>query len=255
MLYSNNDGVTWAGFNNYPFQVRCNCLQWNGQVFLAGGYAGTLSYAYTPVPSNPWYSVSSTAFTGNSQCTALNWNGSYWLAGGVNAATGYGILQRATNFNGFTTVTGLTLDYSYSSIIWNGRMWLIGASGANGTTGMKYSYDVNGATWTNITIAQPRTIMWDGNMWYAVGGTANANNIIRSVNGINWEIVYTGFSSYCSGIAHNKLRRPNRLFIADGTDTASVTVVGGTLTTSDVEFVDNGEYHQGGYDNFSVRIN
>ena len=258
MVYSTDDGVSWSNCTS-PFYTKCTCLDWNGQVFMAGGQtlspgSGTNSLYYNLNATGTWTATTNSFQVGGSAVvSAVKWNGSYWLAAGNNNA-GTALLQYAYLYTGtFTTISGVTCT-DYSTIAWNGQQWLIGETNTDAVSGILYSY--NGQTWTKVTAEKPRNIMWDGTQWFAVGGTAAANNIRTSMNGIDWEIVYTGFSSYCSAIAHNNLRRPNRMVIPGGGNTAAISFSGGgsSLTTSDLEIVDNGGYYNGGYSNFLVRI-
>ena len=84
--------------------------------------------------------------------------------------------------------------------------------------------------------------------------------MIVSFDGISWEVVAAfgggGATTGVRSLISNNLRRRNRMLIAAGSDTPTTTFgnTGSSITTSDLEIVDTQNYFQGGYKNFSIRI-
>ena len=251
MAYSDNGGLTWTGLGFSTFYFWCNTIAFDGSTWVCGGQSGNqvpsvsnpLYYGYTGLET-PMYTT--TNGFGSGEVTEVIWNGSYWLA------VGQALLQVAkASFTSWTTVSTPT-TYVNKSICWNGEMYVMGAYTGVQTGGM-YSYD--GTNWvvfpTNSSInisTGLSSVIWDGRKFL---GTSDAGVVI-SYNGVNWELgVATGVGA-CLG--SNNFRRPNTMLVGTASPNAVVTVVGTTLTTSDLEIVESQWYNQGGYSNFSVRI-
>ena len=213
-LYS-YDGESW-NYNptTFAFAEKCNTLEWNGFVWVAGGgYYNQDNSPYTLAYSHDginWSPVTNFTFTGS--CNSISWNGTMWLAGG------------SSNSEYQTENGNVHLAYSYDGVNWkgvnyapftdscqvvanNGTIWV-----AYETQRMYYSYD--GINW-NSTICNNcesdtpiNCIAWNGIIWVA-GGTPllpNESNILSySFDGITWNGVTTQtiFSNFVSSIGWN----------------------------------------------------
>lgn len=251
MAYSDDGGLTWTGLGFTTFYFFCNSIAFDGSTWVAGGQSGastpsianSLYYGYTGIEV-PMYATSN-GF-GSTAVNSVIWNGSYWLA------CGGAILQVArASFTSWTTWGSFGTNYINRCLCWNGEMFVMGSY--NGVqTGGWYSY--NGYNWTafpanaSVSLTTGLTsIIWDGGKFIA---TAD-NGVYLSYNGIDWDISVAGVG-YC--LATNNFKRPNRMLVSAGSPNAVITVVGGTLTTSDLEIVESQFYTNSGFSNFSVRI-
>jgi hypothetical protein len=225
-------------------------IAFDGSTWVAGGQSGNqvpsvsnpLYYGYTGIET-PMYQT--TNGFGAGAVSSVIWNGSYWLA------CGGALLQVAKqSFTTWSTVS-TPLTYVNRCLCWNGEMYIMGAYTGSQTGGF-YSYD--GFTWVafpsgGVTLSEGLfAVIWDGRKFIA---SLNGFNVI-SYNGVNWELSVTTGTGGCVGT--NNFKRPNRLLVGTSSPDAAVTIVGGTLTTSDLEIVESQWYNQGGYANFSVRI-
>ena len=269
--------MTWTNLFGYAgiapnydggsgFYSTCLSLEWNGEFFMAGGdqlYGQPVIFYY--FDTTLWrYAVVPNGFTnGTGVVAAIKWNGTYWIAAGIgNTANGNGLLQLAYQgpVVGFT-VSVNNFNGSYKGLAWNGRLWVSAA-----TNGFIYSY--NGTTWTvvdpNSASSPPLCVTWDGVRF--IGGTGGfpgsgaGGNVFVSFDGLSWEGVASygafGVAIGVRSLISNNLRRRNRMLIAAGSDTPTTTFgnTGSSITTSDLEIVDTQNYFQGGYKNFSIRI-
>ena len=183
---------------------------WNGTMWIAGrGTANNTSNACYSFDGLNWSNLGIAC--GGGPIVSLGWNGRYWIAGSSNCIS--------LSSNGFTWTSNNTAPISamqhITDIKWDGIKWVaVGQSNVN-SQGIIYSY--NGLNWfsgsgtsfsgiTGNTIvfvngvpgiqSGARKAIWTGNVWYAVGGTSNANSSNASIeysrNGINWSNVTSG---------------------------------------------------------------
>jgi hypothetical protein len=157
ILYS-YDGINWAQVSGSIgiFNQSCNTIEWNGTIWLAGGYGdvspiNSLAYSYDGFN---WTGLGNSVI--GDYCTSLKWNGQLFVAttfGNTFSATGSII----TSPDGFTWTSrgfyfgllGETVPPNRADGLgWNGRKWLVSGYGPKNKT-MVSSRD--GITWTTVT--------------------------------------------------------------------------------------------------------
>lgn len=143
-----------------------------------------------------WTGLGKTIFS--SVGTAVAYNGSRWVA------CGRGTNSIAYSDNGIDWVgCGNSILWEGREIAWNGTVWVVVGSAANEFEIAAYSY--NGADWnavTNEVINTPYSVFWDGNR-FLMGAWAGANDILSSIDGINWDVYSSGILGYWLKLAYN----------------------------------------------------
>jgi hypothetical protein len=214
MVYS-YDGIIWSPISsgNAIFTVKCNCILYNGILWVAGGGNGANNMAYSSDGLNWTVSTSGSAiFT--THCYTIAWNGSIWVAGGFGTSS---IAYSSDGINWTSSASGNSLLTYCLAVIWSGTKWIAGGLSANrlitsddgiswsasssgnsvfttqclslatsgsmivaggsGTNTLAYSYD--GITWTGSTSgntifsSEVRAIAWSGSLWVAGSNTAS----------------------------------------------------------------------------------
>ncbi len=204
LVYS-SDGITWNGLGTLIFSTSCNCVLWNGSMWVAGGEANnTLAYSYNGLN----WEVCVSPFT--SSCNGLGWNGSMWVAVGSGSTT------IAYSYDGIHWIAATTPVFTTSAnaVVWNGSYWVAVGSG-NATI----ATSEDGLIWTTSTSSgfsiQGNGIVWTGTNWIAVGDDASdANTIQYSQDGSNWTSSGTNVFSTGYSVAWN-----GQIVVAGGTGT------------------------------------
>lgn len=154
-----------------------------------------------------------------------------------SGATGSYTMSIANAVANSTVISGFggNFAYSYDAITWNqirlsifdicysigfnGNMWIaVGQRVSPSSNTIAYSY--NGINWTSLTVSgsifttSGRKIVWNGELWVAVGSHSTAsNNIIYSYDGLNW----TGVSTTIFGGTAYDICWSGTRFVAVGT--------------------------------------
>ena len=131
------------------FTNSCNCLAWNGTIWLAGGYGtSSVKLAYSS-DGITWTESTSGSNLFSAIPTSFAWNGTYWI--GVSGDSGVpgtvGVV--GLSVDGITWIKSISgsalFPTGVSNIIWNDSIWI--ASDNNNIIG--YSHD--GITWVENT--------------------------------------------------------------------------------------------------------
>ena len=161
MAYSYN-GCDWIGLGKSIFNNECRCFEFNGDIYVAGGFYN-FAFAYSYEGIN-WIGITnsiSSIFTIG--CLSIAWNGSIFCAvGDNNLSSPY--FTTATSYNGITWTGGNTtlLNVGYS-ICWNGNKYV--------AVGNKIIYSYDGFNWSLATgdtgtTYNKNTVIWDGNYFF-----------------------------------------------------------------------------------------
>jgi len=208
------DGINWTGAGN-SVMSSCNCVAWNGSIWLVGGNAGPV--IIFSVNGINWFPANSVTM---SYVSSIAWNGSIWVAvGNGNNTISYS--YDGINWTASNNSLGIFSNCG-NGIAWNGSIWVAVGSGTN-----SIAYSSDGINWTgsnnSTTIFSNASnagngIAWNGSIWVAVG--FGSNSIAYSSDGKNWtgsNNSTTIFSSYGSGIAWN-----GSIWVAVGGGTNSI---------------------------------
>jgi hypothetical protein len=256
-FFSGGDSVTWNGEywlvsgrpldslnSKYTIIRSSDGLTWTGVTRINRSYSAVYSRLnLPPIWLVPGYgdiarSIDGINFT-NYALTALNnevngfgYDGKVWLAVG-----------RGTNDTIASSVDGITWvgrgkvanTTSIESIVWNGTLWVLnGENSASSTAILATSPD--GIFWTPRTIfwQYPRSILWDGQKWFATGykGTGTAVGAV-SYDGIIWSPINIPLNVSVNDIAFS-----GSLYVAVGqgdvnnvaTSTDGITWIGRGMT-------------------------
>ena len=156
MFYS-TDGINWnvntfSDSNNYLKGVNCNTICWNGNIWLAGVYAGLNNNIIQNAHSGILYST----------------DGMTW--------TGY-------DFLGYSGPTVKVFTDQINKITWNGSLFV---AVGNSSDSNNIAYSIDGTSWNYAnapTFSNPGTsVTWDGKTWIA----SCEGTIVHSSDGINW---------------------------------------------------------------------
>ena len=172
-----------------PFNTTCECVYYNGSIFLATG-SGTNTIA-TSVDGISWVPrgtpIGTTIFS-------VVWNGSLWLAGGNPTSTPLSS-NLATSPDGITWTRIVNNYYNIISGVQSKGAWgstlslaVFGGTASSST----YYTSSDGSIWTRRS--GPTyfwAVAWNG--FYFIATTTNTT-IYRSTDGLNWT-VYTVFPS------------------------------------------------------------
>jgi hypothetical protein len=216
MVYS-ADGINYKSLGNTIFSTSCNCVEWNGLLWVAGGQGtNTLAYSYNGLN---WFGLGTTVFT--SACYNVSWNNSVWLASGAGGNT----LATSTDGRNWTGQGTTVFDVSGLISEWNGTVWMVGGRGSINT--LAYSSSVNATNWQGLGkttfTTQCNSLLWM-NRWVAggLGGNTLAYNLnLTGSSGWTASPSTTVFSSTVNMLAWNGI-----IAIAAGTGT------GNTIATS-----------------------
>ncbi|NBV76346.1 MAG: hypothetical protein EBR59_10445, partial [Methylococcaceae bacterium] len=207
------DGLTWTGLGNGAFTTSCLTLDWNGQLWVAGGL-GTHAIAY-----------SSDGIIWHTDCTmeqALTSAG-YGIAGNANqfVAVGAGTNTTvSTNSSGNTytnlygignnIITSSGRGIAYNSLQTINTKWIAGGTGA-----YPIAYSGDGYTWSGATFIAGTTfsICYGvasnnkdlGNEKFITVGATGSCAIASSIDGMQWSgITYYGSNfTFGYGVACN----------------------------------------------------
>jgi len=200
------DGLTWTPTPTAnPFIDNSNAgifTNWNGSLWISGGYDDTTSYNTLACSSDGihWLSGEGSAFDSYFTCAA--WNGTMWIGGGLDAFSG---VTLASSYDGiYWTPIDVGLFSVCLGIAWNGTMWVAVGVGVGVGNGILYSYD--GFNWTSANVDYVgQCVAWNGKMW--VVGTVDVNafyeTIFYSYDGINWNLANSSLQKNCYCIAWN----------------------------------------------------
>jgi len=203
------DGVKFEGLGKTVFSTSCNCVEWNGQLWVAGGQGTTNTLAYS-YDGRIWTGLGTAVFS--TSVSKVVWNGTIWLAMGSGVDN-----SLATSVDGITWVgLGLTtFPAGAKSADWNGTAW-VAVGGNVTTTRVAYSSDANAANWTAVSTnvfatTQGIDVRWVKNRWIAVGEGGNTLAYTTTLNGS------TGWTGVTSGLGIGKAIKWNgRVAVAVG---------------------------------------
>jgi hypothetical protein len=188
MAYS-YDGIIWYQISsgNAIFTTVCNCILYNGTMWVAGGGSGTYNMAYSSDGLN-WTASASGSAIFTTQCYTLAWNGSLWVAGGSGVST---MAYSSDGINWTISTSGYGLLTTYcSAVIWSGTKWIAGGQGNNrlitSTDGINWSAISSG---NSVFTTQCQSLSTNASM--IIAGGFGTNKLAYSYDGITW----TGSSS------------------------------------------------------------
>ena len=145
--YSYN-GINWF-YGTTPTQVTnnaCNCIAWNGIVWIAGTSSGTYQFI-TSTDGINWAGINGGVID-NTGALSLAWNGSIWVAGGGRdgASANIAYTYDPTGATGWASANNNIFNsYSHgnaecAAVSWNGSVWT--ALGFDDTNTIAYSREV-----------------------------------------------------------------------------------------------------------------
>lgn len=196
----------WALVNNQVFTSIVGSIKWNGHMFVAGGFAGTNTLAYSFDGLN-WTGLGTATFS--SDVRVVDWNGFMWVAAGTATSN-----RLAYSYNGITWTAGATssLFPNYAlGVRWVNNRW-VAAGGATTTT---TAYSSDGINWLASPTSpfgtygdQIDSIQGEPTVYIqhptVAGGTAPGNTLCYSPDGIQWRGLGSSvFSTACNGVAWN----------------------------------------------------
>ena len=157
-LNFSTDGTTWIRAAKCPLNI-VNGLAWNGYTWLAVG-TGSLCTIAISTDGMHWYPVKSDPFS--VECSQVAWNGNLWVAVGSSNNS------IATSFDGYNWVGQGTSIFGIdgTSISWTGTLWIATGSGRvriasspDGTTWTPFDIQlIHGNSYANKTITLPYTV-------------------------------------------------------------------------------------------------
>jgi hypothetical protein len=183
MAYS-PDGIFYRGLGNQIFS--CNCIVWNGTMYVAGGVGSdnTMAYSYDGLS---WTGMGLSTFS--TGCYGAKWNGTYWVAAGEGGGNTLAYSTDGTTWIGLGTI----FDSCGNTVDWNGNTWLAGGKGSNT---LYYNTNTNPGSSSNwiglgnsVFTTQCNSVIWCMNKWVATGIGGNT---------LAYTTDYKGSSSWAS---------------------------------------------------------
>lgn len=207
-IATSRDGVIFTGMNQtiYTILSLVFCIGWNGQIWVAGGSAGsTPSVTLASSPDGILWTVA-TGTVSTTSTRGVAWNGNYWMSIGIggnifcfstNGSAWTGLSTPAGGTNSITTGYGITW-WAY------GSLWI--GCGVTYYTTIRSSSPTNyGTTGANLTYVQT-TAHSMGTAWaiasyraliVMVGGATNP--ISTSINGTTFTRNNASTPTYTTG--------------------------------------------------------
>ena len=256
IAYSTN-GTTWTGLSFNYFTAAYD-VGWNGTYFLAIGI-GSGNVAVYSTDGITWTPTITTG-TGLTGLRGVCWDGNRWLIGLNNSVSGIQIWYSYTTlagswFNYASPISNTTtLFTNIYDIKFNGKIYCATGEGAF----VAYSYD--GVSWVNgfNSSTYPFNLYgwrlcWTGKIWLASG--ASNNGFAWSPNGEKWVVIPPSISGLNTGtgVIVSNWRRPNTITFPVGSTTGTISVSGGSFSTTNLEITTE-PYTQNGIRNCYIRI-
>jgi carbonic anhydrase/acetyltransferase-like protein (isoleucine patch superfamily) len=201
------DGNSWTMAETFNIFEKGNTIQipyggaysveWNGTIWVAGGYGSVNTLAYSNSSGLGWVAADTNPFLGAGYCSCVKWNGSIWLAtcAGISPSVSSQPTSLAYSYNGVSwyaidgdnsyPASNTIFPYGCNFVAWNGNYWLAG--GGYGYTAISY----DGLTWTLYSAPSNFTNLrgagWSGvqNKWIMVGD-GSPQNMAYSYDGQTW---------------------------------------------------------------------